>query len=344
MRLFFTVVAFAIFYISNAQKQVEVKINLRDGNLISGTTNLSDIVLKTNYGQLTIPIQKVSVITFGVGKDKAVNDKASMYLKVLNSASSDENKKSAYQDLIKLGIKAISSIYEFQSDPKNLSESSINAEFNIDNALSELVSNYNVSDDYKIEDVILIENEYNIGGVYDLQKLDIKTEFGVLSIPKDKIKFAEITYIEPNSSNEFNFKLNANKHISGNQNGGWLKTGVMLKQGQRFSISASGEVTLASLSNQKYNPNGSYITSSSTNDVPSNSVSFDELGNEVSSTSYPSYGNVVYKIGDNSTEVLRAGAKFTGVAKKNGMLYISIYETVYNSANSGYYTVKVKLN
>ena len=62
---------------------------------------------------------------------------------------------------------------------------------------------------------------------------------------------------------------------------------------------------------------------------------------EGSGTTYPSYGNVVYHIGDNSAEALKAGAKFTGTAKTSGMLYISIYETVYNAANTGSYTVRI---
>lgn len=339
---------FALFFslslLALAQKQVDLKINLRDGNAISGTTSMSDLILKTSYGQLNIPIQKVGTITFGLGKDKVVAEKATIYLKTLNSAASDESKKNAYQDLIKLGLKAISAIHDFQSDPKNASESTLNADYNIDNALTELLSTYNISDDYKMEDVVLIDNEYNIGGVYDVQKFDVKTEFGMLSIPKEKIKFIEVTYNDPNSSSDLTFKLNASKHISGNQNGGWLKTGIVLKQGQHFSISATGEVTLASLSNQKYKPDGSYKTATSTYDSPSNSYSYDEMGTESGATSYLSYGNVVYKIGDNTSDVLRAGAKFSGTAKKNGMLYISIYETVYNSANSGSYTVKIKLN
>ena len=59
-------------------------------------------------------------------------------------------------------------------------------------------------------------------------------------------------------------------------------------------------------------------------------------------STYPSYGNLVYKIGDTGTTT-KAGSKFSGVAETSGMLYLSIYETVYNASNSGYYSVKVVL-
>ena len=105
--------------------------------------------------------------------------------------------------------------------------------------------------------------------------------------------------------------------------------------GQKFIITASGEVTLASLSNQKYKPDGSYTATNGTNYPAAATADYD------GAVTYPAYGNVVYHIGDASTETNKAGAKFNGTAKTGGMLYIAIYETVYNAANTGSYTVKV---
>ncbi|MGZ4043214.1 MAG: hypothetical protein ACXVO9_08430, partial [Bacteroidia bacterium] len=122
--------------------------------------------------------------------------------------------------------------------------------------------------------------------------------------------------------------------------GGWLKTGVTLKAGQRFTITANGEVTLASLSNSKYKPDGSSKAEGAADYTkPYNSG---EEG-EYSSGGYPTYGQVVYKIGESSTETLKAGAKFSGTAKTSGVLMIAIYETVYNANNKGTYNVKVSL-
>lgn len=321
-----------------SQKTVEVKLNLRDGSTISGTTAMGDVVLKTDYGQLTVPIQHVSTIVVGLGKDKTVSDKALQSLKILNTNGSDETKKGAYADLVKLGAKAISAITDFQSDPKNSQENEITGEYTIDNALMDIKNSFSIDDVSKINDVITIDNEYTMGGTYEFAKLDVKTEYGNLSIPKEKIKTLDVSYSEPGNGNEMVLKLLANKNISGNQQGGWLKTGITLKQGQKFTITASGEVTLASLSNQKYKPDGSYISTTGT-PYPAVSTADDYAG----TASYPSYGNVVYKIGETSYDVLKAGAKYNGTAKTSGMLLISIYETVYNAANTGSYTVKISL-
>lgn len=324
--------------IVSAQKQVEVKLNLRDGNTVIGTTSMNDVVLKTTYGQLSVPIQNVNTVVVGIGKDKMLNDKAQPYLKILNSNATEDTKKGAYADLMKLGVKAIAAINDFQSDPKNNTELELTGDYTVDNVLNELKNNFNIDDVSRINDVVTIDGEYTMGGAWDFLKVDVKTEYGTLSIPKEKIKNMDITYNEPNSGNDIILKLQASKYISGNQNGGWLKTGINLKQGQKFSIISTGEVTLASLSNQKYKPDGSYTATNGTTYPATNNT--DEYS---SGTSYPVYGNVVYKIGETAYDVLRAGAKFNGTAKTSGMLLISIYETVYNAANTGAYTVKISL-
>ena len=65
-----------------------------------------------------------------------------------------------------------------------------------------------------------------------------------------------------------------------------------------------------------------------------------DYGTTTAATAYPTYGNLVYKIGE-SGQTMRAGAKFSGMAKASGILFLSIYETVFNAGNSGFYTVKL---
>ena len=331
-------IALALSITINAQqKTVEVKLNLLDGNVITGSSQMGDVELITAYGKLTIPVANVSTIKVGIGKDKTIYEKTISYLKILNTSNADETRKGTYNDVIKLGIKAISAVADFAGDPKNYNETSTyTGEFTVDNLLSEIRSANNVDDNSDVDDIVTIDNQYTMGGSFNFAKMDVKTEYGNLTVPKEKIKSVDVSVINNNGTGgDYNFKLLASKHISGNQNGGWLKTGLMFKQGQRFTINASGEVTLASLSNQKYKPDGSYIATNGTA-YPATNESY-----ENNSTTYPAYGNVVYKIGEASSETLKAGAKFTGTAKASGMLYISIYETVFNAANTGAYSVKI---
>jgi len=51
-------------------------------------------------------------------------------------------------------------------------------------------------------------------------------------------------------------------------------------------------------------------------------------------------GNLVYRIGEYG-ETIKAGSKYTGTAKDAGTIFLSIYESVFNSANTGYYPQKL---
>lgn len=324
----------------SAQKSADVSLELLDGNIIKGTTIFNEIELQTAYGKLSIPVSKVNHIDIGISRDNVIAEKAKSNLKILSTANSEELLKVAFADLVKLGIKAIPAITDFQEDPKNNTiESSYNGEFTIENALSEIKSTANIGDDFPKEDIITFENNYTMGGSYSFNKLEIKTEYGNLSIPKEKIKSIDIFLAAESEKGEYSFKLSASKNISGNANGGWLKTGIKLKAGQRFSLIANGEVTLASLSNNKYKADGSSKAAGATDFTKP----YGSGEGEYSGLGYATYGQVVYKIGETSNETLQAGDKLNTTAKSSGMLMISIYETVYNQNNKGAYTVKITI-
>ncbi|HEY0029968.1 MAG TPA: hypothetical protein VGC65_04365 [Bacteroidia bacterium] len=317
----------------NAQSDVELKLTLRDGNVVSGTSKLSTVSLSTAYGKLDIPIKNVTSLDLGVSVDKATSEKVISLVKQLSN-SNEQLRKNAYEELVKMDIKAVPAIADFIYSSKY--EASTYTDYTADAALSELQGKYN-AESISDKDVVSIDFEYSMGGTYDFVKIDLKTEYGTLSIPKEKIKHIDVMYTGDSGSGEMTFKLLGTKHISSNTNGGWLKTGIMLKQGQKLSITATGEVTFASLSGSKYKPDGTIAGTTS----PPLSDGYE--GDYNAGTTYPAYGNVVYKIGESSTQALKAGAKFNGVAPSAGMLYISIYETVYNASNSGSYTVKISL-
>lgn len=316
-----------------AQNDVELKLTLRDGNVVSGTSKMANISLSTAYGKLEIPIKNVTALDLGITSDKTTSDKVINLIKQLSN-SNEQMRKTAFDELIKMDIKAIPAITDFIYSAKY--EPSTYTDYTADGALSDLQSKYNVESTISDKDVVSIDYEYSMGGTYDFAKIDLKTEYGTLSIPKEKIKHIDVMYSGDSGSGDMTFKLLATKHISSNTAGGWLKTGIMLKQGQKFSINASGEVVFASLSGSKYKPDGS-IAGSTTAPIT------DYEGDYGTGSTYPAYGNVVYKIGETSTQTLKAGAKLNGVAASTGMLFISIYETVYNASNTGSYTVKISL-
>jgi hypothetical protein len=334
MKILFSITFILSAWVLCAQGDVELKLTLRDGNVVSGTSKLGTMVLITDYGKLEIPVKNVTSLDIGISVNKAGSDKINNLLKQLSNTK-EELRKSAYEELMGFDINTIPAISEFINNSKY--EPSTFTDYTPESVLSELQSKYNVTDGYSSKDIIAIDYEYSMGGIYDFVKIDLKTEYGTLSIPKEKIKRIDVMYSGEGESGEMTFKLLGTKHISANLNGGWLKTGIIVKAGQKLNINANGEVTFASLSGSKYKPDGSVAG------VATNTLGTDYSGDYSSGLTYPTYGNVVFKIGENSTQVLKAGAKYIGTAPSQGMLYLSIYETVYNAANAGSYTVKVSV-
>lgn len=315
-------------------REIEIRVNLRDGSSFSGKTQLGNVSLVTEYGKLDIPMQNVSSLDLGISPDRSNEAKIINLIKQMGN--SDENmRKSAYEELIKMSIGSISVISDFI-----YSDKFIPAEFTdytAEAALNDLKAANNVGESFSDKDIVTIDGSYTMGGRYDFKKIDLKTEYGVLSLPKDKIQHIDVLYIPSGDGSEKSFILMGSKHISSNASGGWLKTGIGMKQGQKLTISATGEISFASLSGNKYKPDGKIVGGT----TASNDYDLGE-GDYSAGSTYPTYGNVVYKLGENGT-VMKAGAKFNGAVQGSGMLYISVYETVYNAANTGSYNVKVSV-
>ncbi len=326
MLTFLTMMSFSLF--AQNKSAVEFKLSLRDGSVISGTSQINSVELNTSYGKLIFPMKNVSSITFGVQPDKANKEKYRKMLNELNNPT-ETNRKKAYSDICTSGIGAIPVIEELLSDSAYVP--STYDEFTGENALNELKSKYNVTDQFTDDDIITIDNIYKMGGICSIKSVSLKTEYGTLEVPKDKIKNIDVFY-QGDSQNEVSYVLQASKHISGNTAGGWLKTNIYVKTGQRITITATGEIVLASLSNGKYKPDGA---------VAASNYDYDNEYNYTST--YPTYGNLIFKIGENG-QMLKAGSNYKGSASASGFIYISIYETVYNAANTGSYNVKIRTN
>lgn len=316
------------FNVFSANK-TEFTLTLKDGNIVTGEAKISNITLVTDYGKLEIPIKNVTSIELGLHPDISQKGKIENLVKQLGN-SQEEMRSNAYKAIIELSASAIP-VLEDVSYSEKYSPSEF-SDYNLNNAISELKAIHNISNNYKTKDVVFIDYQFNMGGKYTFSDIELKTEYGTLNIPRNKIEKIDVMfYDDSEGAGMKTFKLFANKNISGNKDGGWLKTGVMVKNGQSIDVISNGEITLASLSGNSYKPDGSYKNSSS-NDFTANS----------STSTYPVYGNTIYKIGESGTSV-KVGSNYKGKATSSGMLYISIYETVYNASNTGFYIVKLSV-
>jgi hypothetical protein len=323
---------FGNYSYSQNKGTLELTLTLRDGNIITGTTQkINSVVLITPYGKLDVPIKNVSSIVIGIDADKTNSEKIKNLCKQLNN-SAEEMRKNAFEELVKMPIGAIPVIDEFILSASN--QPTDYSDYTIESALSDLKASHGINENASSDDIISIDYLYTIGGKYEFKDIELKTEYGTLTIPKSKIEKIDVMYLSETNGLK-TFKLLASKHISSNNSGGWLKTGINIKAGQTLNLSASGEITFASLSGNKYKANGTVVGSATDEE-------YEDYNYEGSNSNYPTYGNVVFKIGETG-QVMKAGDKFNGTVKTSGQLYISIYETVYNATNTGSYVVNISV-
>jgi hypothetical protein len=366
MKINFTLIFSLIFNsFIFAQTKIELTVETRDGKILNGTSQLNTLNLKSEYGSIAIPLKKSQSIFLGLKTDINIEAKIKNYLNDLTS-NIETIRQNAFDKLIDYGAQAIPTIEKYlntNSDKPEMEDYSANK------ALTYLYNNNNSLENTSEFDLVEFEDGYRMGGILSLQKIDLKTEFGMQSIPVPRIKKISISVIE-NIGGPNGFKLSANKHLSANVNGGWLKTGIYVKTGQKINVNATGKITIVGLSNAVYTPDEPVNevvdeVKADVTDVPPPSISNDEYSvdsavvrdpvlfeppvvvEEPASyySAYPNYGNVVFKIG-NDGEELKATNNMDIKLEKSGMLYISIYsisESQSNAANRGFYNVKIKI-
>ncbi|MGZ4116688.1 MAG: hypothetical protein ACXVPY_04380, partial [Bacteroidia bacterium] len=218
MKKIFILISLIILAVNcKAQNDVELKLTLRDGNVVSGTSKITSVSLVTDYGKLEVPVKNVTSLDLGITADKETTDKVINLVKQIGN-SSDQMRKTAYDELVKMDIKAIPAIQNFIYSQKY--EASTYTDYTVESALSELESKYNMDDNVSSKDIVAIDYEYSMGGIYTFDKIDLKTEYGILSIPKEKIKHIDVLYTGDTGNGEMTFKLLGSKHISSNTNGG----------------------------------------------------------------------------------------------------------------------------
>ncbi|HRH56841.1 MAG TPA: hypothetical protein PLS10_04250 [Chitinophagales bacterium] len=317
--------AILLFFVVNSNAaNVQLTVKLKNGDVVTGKTTLPKITVITAYGSLTIPIEKVSNLKLGIVSDHTKDGAVLPDLSKLQTANEAEAKV-IYERLFAYGTPILSTVITFTQNP--FYKISDNEKYTIEQLIDELYKKADLTTGQSVNDAVTFDGSNYLEGSVAFGDITIQAEYGNLTFRRDKIESLDISPVEevtPNSDGSY--KLKGNYHISGNDNNkGWLNTGVKVKSGDKFVITATGKVVLKSLSGGTYGPDG-YV--SGTKDA----AYTDDMETK--------YGSVVYKIGEYG-QIKQAGSKYEGVAAEEGVVYISIYETVYDKGNTGSYNVKV---
>ncbi len=304
---------------------LQLTVRLKNGDVVTGKSSLPKVTLVTGYGTLSIPVEKINTVKFGIVSDKSKDGAVNPDLSKLQNIKDNNEAKIVYDRLLAYGTPILATVKTFIENP--LYKITDRENYTIEQLIDELYKKANLTYGQSVNDVVTFDGVNTLEGTISIGDIQLQAEYGSLNLKRDKIESMDVSVIDESVIlGNGNFVLKANYHISGNEsNKGWVNTGVSVKNSDKFTITASGKIILKSLSSGGYNPDG---YASGTKDA----AYTDDMTTK--------YGSVIYKIGEYG-EIRQAGSKFDGVADTEGIIYISIYETVYDKGNSGSYTVKV---
>lgn len=295
-------------------------VHLHNGDVVTGTTKLKNLVVTTEYGMLGMPAERLNKINIGLYDPNTDRIQVTEYCDKMASANPVEA-KTAFDNLVQMEPGAIMAIKEYLGSTRY--NAANYGDLSPEIAIQTIQTNYGLDPKAPFNDVVNFDEKYSVEGTCNFNDLELETPYGFFKFGRKNIESIDITY-ESASNSGLNFVVQASKNISGNADSGYLNTGINIKAGKSFTITATGKAVLASLSGNTYTPDGSI------NGTPAPD----------GGTDAPVYGCLVYKIGENGV-VQKAGNMIRVKAGESGKLYLAIYETVFNPANSGSYRVKV---
>ena len=311
---------FVLLFAQSNQK-VSLTLHLKNGDIISGVSAIENITFETDFGTLNFPIKEVNSIDLGLQDSRF--DKATLlnFLEDIELGN-DKKREAAFDAIAEMDEGAIPFIKAYLE----IADASVqsNTDLTVQTLYDVMLAKHNVPRNFRLNDVLTYNDMFKVEGHFKFTDLNIEADFANLKIDRNSIQKIDIKAIESGLLSKNTFKVYANHHISSNKNDGWLNTGILVKKGQQIKISAKGQVVLASLTGNTYTPDGGVN------------------GNVGPSDSKLTFGQVAFKIGQND-DPRKAGDSFTGIANQTGIVYIAIHESVFNSANSGYYTVNVEV-
>ncbi|MCB1144304.1 MAG: hypothetical protein KDK54_18775 [Leptospiraceae bacterium] len=287
------------------EKTIHTEIALRDGSILKGTLELSNsaIPFHTEHGDLQIKIQNLLELEMGIVNPEEKKNEIRDLLKTKDFESA----------ILEKGSEILPILYELSSE---------NNDPNLFSLISQLEEMSASEKPNSLYDKVVLSNDSIFYGRLDLKTWNLKTKFGTLAIDKNSIQGLRISVNDSEMEQKQRvFQLQANKHIPiQTAPEPFLNTKILIRKGQSFRITSSGQITLASLSNLSFTPAGN-LSQGNWNGI--------------------AFGAVAGKIGEKG-EAFFIGSKYSGVAKQTGILYLCISETVYNAQNSGEFKVIVE--
>lgn len=307
----------------------EIKIMLMDGSVVLGELSVDSIEVKTEFGTLTVPVEKVVSITPGLESHRELSAKIKKLVRELGD-DDYKTREAAHKALLGMGAPVRDVLAEHQND-KNAERKRHIKEIvaKLDEMKSEQEFSFEgdsgKNEAWSREDAVETPN-FTIVGDISPDVFEVRSKYGPLKIGLNDIKRSEKTGLEKGPTLKQISVAGTNLHLRTPKN-----SGVRVNAGDTVSISASGTISLP--------PWGSSARSG-----PDGATNY---GTYTFNGQRTGYGALVARVGGGANwRRIGSRAKFT--ARKSGILTFAIVmRSSYSRGNyvfPGQYKVRIKVD
>lgn len=285
-----------------------MRIQLKNGSVLFGELAFPNIVIETAYGTLTVPA--TDVVKLRVGKHSDPDLLAEIKGLVADLGSDDAaSRNRAQETLARMGSVAESELREASKsgDPevKNRAAALVNE---IENGSEDAAETLPDEDE-------LVTVRFTVRGTLQLEKLDLNTSYGALSIPKKELRV--ITF-QRSRHDSATVEISCEAGTSSPFN-----TKLLVHKGDKVTVKASGTISFRG-GGWEIGPEGNSQYGSFMNNFP--------------------MGSLIGRIGS-SANWFKVGDKWQGKAAKDGVLHLALaMNPEYLKMSSGTYEVTIEVS
>ncbi len=298
-----------------------VRFHMWDGSIVAGELQVESISVKTEFGVLQVPIDRIQKLYPGLDSIPELNAKILSLVESLDDKDFEIREKS-HRELASMGMQIRNEIDKFEdggSAERKKRLAAIKQEIN--QTLDEFDEDESPVDRSLIRGDSVKTPEFEIVGKILQENFTIKSKFGELSVDLSDIKMAERSFDEKKENIRKNVVVGAEKFFQRQP----VSTRIRVNKGDKISIKADGVVQWTNWS------------SSSTPEGLANQGQYEGIQS----------GTLCARIGS-SGKIIKVGAKSDWTVTQGGVLYLAIAMQDSYLAQNGYrwtgeYNAKVQV-
>jgi hypothetical protein len=270
--------------------------HMRDGTRLAGYPEATKIRITTAYGPLVVPIEEVEHIRFAAALDEELAKKIDGLISQLGHEEFDL-RESASEELAAIGVPALPALRKAaESEDEEIKSRAEKLAAQLEETVEEPDEEEAYLSPLEGDEDEVETRQFTVKGRVEEASFLVKTRYGVLEFRRQDI--LSIKFKEPLITT-LKFEVPGNTFAARNQ---WVDTQTDLAKGERFELSASGEITLANYGDTKCGPEGTTNVGSNFNNIAA--------------------GALVAKIGDGQPFVV--GSSYNSEAEAAGRLVLGV--------------------